>query len=1011
MFLQRHRTEGRLKPSSCPPPLFPVVFPIQSGRIFHGNQCIHEKINHCPAFLLLFQIEKASNPIRSTQTPTSAVIDNPKKKHTQPPTTADGETPRKGPIDPKEKAIRYKAFRHIFTEKEIAKGLDEKTILKKLRRSKNLAGRYQQYVEMMEDSGGRKRIYPWHNPFNKVLFWTVYWTPKMLKWSSLVLLLLLVINYIPGPTQHIIEVIVARAIYDTAPVDRLPDSLETYAHSAQIVDLHGTAIKSYGKRQVTQQIPEKAQKAVLACEDHYLLPHPNHPWYVNAFLVHPGVSWPNIAGAVVDLFRGHRRGASTIVMQNAKKIIGNTKRSVANKLEEIILSYMMVTKFGKEKNLNFYVNTVPVGANIYGFPAAAANYFKKDLSQLNYQQLVAIGAFIPNHHRQIAFYEILKGRSLAELGEDLARHAKSAINKVNLALAHLRGLGEISEAEYRAWLLSDEESIRRIGFRDFRSPLYGEEEWTSWNVIKEVTSRSYRINGREVSGTQLILDERGDVVIETAVNLQLVEKIKQSIADYLGSSAFVNALRRSNQNSWQRDQEQYLLRKIEPPYSDFESFMEFLRRHLNVGVIAINQKGEVVAYVGGKEFLKNGTEENGLFTEPEVAPAEEDANNVIIDLMNKQAKISPSSTIKPLIAYFSMLAGNVKMEHTFTDRPLEYKYLKDEGRQVWLPRNWYDYDAAHPMGHNYSLLEAQVISINTIFARLFTNRPVRDAMLAAFDEIGLDYNKEDAKYWPFGIGASDVPVQQWLGVYNAFLDGNYRAPSFVKRITVNGEVVYQRDTDTAHHPTPFLDAKKEREEEMRALYEICNRGTASSMKTEFTYHKNLVSGKTGTAPNERSALFISHFNPYRDRTRYPEHNLTMLVAVTTNTGGHKSVGSSSLAPAKIAGMVYSHLFQQELQRMMDTKLEDAKRTNTHFRNNHVYWGNVNRYLDSLMNGKCGTTFIHENVIGVDGYGEALEQILNSTNQIYTGRDTIFQQLVQYYCDQAKTVKMEPAAAP
>ena len=92
--------------------------------------------------------------------------------------------------------------------------------------------------------------------------------------------------------------------------------------------------------------------------------------------------------------------------------------------------------------------------------------------------------------------------------------------------------------------------------------------------------------------------------------------------------------------------------------------------------------------------------------------------------------------------------------------------------------------------------------------------------------------------------------------------------------------------------------------------------------------------------------------------------------------------------------------------MMDEKIETAKREDTHFRNNHVYWANVNRYMDHLLNQKCGKSYIHENVIGVDGFAEALGQILNSNNKIYTGRDSIFNQLVQYYCDQEKVVKMK-----
>ncbi|MGV1098605.1 transglycosylase domain-containing protein [Thiovibrio sp. JS02] len=931
----------------------------------------------------------------------------PKSPRKAPPKAAP-HGPPKGNFDPKEQAIKYKAYRHIFSDKDIEKGLDEKTIIRKIKKSKSLAGRYQQYVEMLEDESRGGKVYPWQNPFNKILFWTAYWIPRFFKWGALIAFTLLFINYIPGPTQHIIELLVIRSVYDTAPIERLPDSLESYAHSANIRDSNGTIIKSYGKRRVTQQLPESAQKALLACEDHYFLPHPNNPWYVNTFLIHPGVSWLNLVGAVKDTLMGTPRGASTIVMQNAKKILGNQERTIAHKLEEIIIAYMMVSKFGKEKNLNFYINTVPVGANIYGFPAAAGSYFKKDLEELNMQQLVAIGSFIPNHNRQVAFYEIVKGRSFAELSPSLLGHAKSAINKINLALTHLREQEEITEEQYRNWLLDDEESIRRIGFRDFRSPLYGEEEWTSWNVIKEVTSQTYKVNGREVSGTQLLLDEKGDVVIETGVDLALIEKMKETINEFLQSSYYRSILEANNAQTWQLDRERYLSRNLTPPYTDFASFMDYLQRHINVGIIAVDQKGEVIAYVGGKEFLQSREESEALEDE---APPEKNHDAVIIDLMNKKAKITPSSTIKPVIAYYAMTVNNSKLHSRFADKPLEYRYVESEGRQVWLPRNWYDYSGARPLGREYDLMEAQVISINTIFARLYTNSQLRTAMLLDFDEVGLDYSKEDAKYWPFGIGASDVSVQQWLGIYNAFLDGQYRQPSFVKRVLINGKPIYDRNQDERFAPVPLFDSKKEREEEMSVLYEICNRGTASSMKTEFKYHKNLVSGKTGTAPMNKSALFISHFNPYRNRQTHADRNMTMLIAVTTNSGGYKSVGTSGHAPVQIAGRIYNHLFQSELQEMLDRNIDKARRDNAHFRNNHVYWANVNRYMDTLLNDKCGANFIHENILGIDGYEEALEQILNGNNRIYSGRDQVFSQLVQYYCDQEKVVKMGTTPAP
>ena len=910
------------------------------------------------------------------------------------------------PHDPAQLAIKYKAFSHIFTSRDVKKGLKHNDLLRKLKKSKKLEGTYLDYLEGVKNDPHAKMLFPWDSPYRRFFYLVRIWLPTISKWGLIFLTSLIVFNYMPGPTQHIVELVVARTIYDTSRgVERLPQNLESYAHSAKIVDARKAVLKTYGKRQVTQSIPDNAKRVLLACEDHYFLPHDRNPWYVNAFLVHPGVSWFNLVGAVKDSLMGNVRGASTIVMQNAKKILGNRQRTIANKLEEIIVAYIMVSRFGKERNLDFYINTVPVGSNIYGFPAAARNYFRRDLEDLNEQQLAAIGSFIPNHNRQRAFYQIVQGKNFNELSPSLLHHAKSAINKVNLALTFLHDRDEINDAQFANWWLTDEESIRRIGFRGFRSPLYGQEEWATWNVIREVCSRNYKIGERSVSGAQLLLDERGDVVIETGVNLDLVGQIKDVVGEFLVSPHFKNVLRSRNVNSWEKDLALYKARNIAPPYQDFEGFMKYLYRHINVGVVVINQDAEIVAYVGGKEFFQGENDET---------ERDDDEPRIIIDLMNRQATIPPSSTIKPIISYYAMIAANADLETTYADKPMEFKYVESAGKEVWLPRNWYQYDERGSgmnryMGKKYNLLEAQVLSINTIFARLYSNRSVRNSMLLGLDKIGLKYNRDDARYWPFGIGASDVPVRPWLGIYNAFLDGYYRQPNFVKRVTVDGAVIYDRRSDPERQPELLFDAKRERENEMFALYEVCNRGSGASMKNDFKYHKNLVSGKTGTAPSGQSALFVSHFNPYRNRQKNQSKNMTMIVAVKTNTGGVKSVGTSTQGPTIIAGRIYDYLFRKELQEMMDEKIEAAKQSNAHFRDNHLYWANVNRYMEHLLNGKYKGKEIYKQIIGVDGYREALEQILNSNNKIYTGRDDLFYQLVRYYCDQDKVVKMRVPA--
>ena len=182
---------------------------------------------------------------------------------------------------------------------------------------------------------------------------------------------------------------------------------------------------------------------------------------------------------------------------------------------------------------------------------------------------------------------------------------------------------------------------------------------------------------------------------------------------------------------------------------------------------------------------------------------------------------------------------------------------------------------------------------------------------------------------------------------------------------------------------------------------------SASIKKQFKYHKNLVSGKTGTAPNSRASLFVSHFNPYRNRLKYSDDNISMIVIVTTNSGGYKSVGSSTQGPTQIAGKIYDYLFKKELQTMMDRLIEKSKRENTHFRNNHLYWANVNTYMDTLLNKKCGKEPIYNYIQGIDSYQEALEQILNPNIQIYSGKNDLFEKLVEYYCDEKKLVRMSP----
>ena len=754
---------------------------------------------------------------------------------------------------------------------------------------------------------------------------------KTLKWACMGIGAIAAINYMPWSGQHCFEKYAARKIYETSIVQTIPDSPKPYGSSVKIVDANNNRIKSYGTRTFLKDVPEKAKEAVLACEDHYFRRHDNYPWYINAFMVHEGVSPYNICGAMIDTLKGNKRGGSTIEMQNVKNLFLDANRKYSNKIEEIIQAYAISEKFGKDWNLDFYINNISMGNRISGLPAAAKIYFGKKLRDLNLQQLVTLGSFIPNHNRQIALYEIAKGKDITELNTSMKHHVKESINKINSALEHLRSLDEITDKELMTWKIKDEQSIRNMGFIEFNRNYYGIEEWTARNITKEICSNKYEIDGRTVNGRDLLLNEKGHITIETEVDTILISNIKDNITKFLSSKYYNQILRIRNKNTWEKDMQHYRDKGIKPPYDDFEGFMDYLHKHINIGVIAINQHGDIVAYVGGKEFGNQNRLQQDYSQQSKPT-----GRNIIHDLVNQNTKINAGSTIKPIIAYYAMAFGDMDLQTKLRDLPLEHKYHQNEKKKIWMPRNWYEYDEKNPKGKKYSLLDAQVKSINTIFARLYTNSFIRNALLTGFDKVGLEYNKENARWWPYGIGAFDTNVQKWLGIYAAFLDGYYQEPSFVKKILINGETIYDKNEDLTQNPILLFDNEQIRKTEMTALYEICNKGSGTAMKPIFKNYTGLVSGKTGTENEQKSSLFISHFNPYKDRKLHSDKTLTMMVIATTNTGGYKKVGFSTECPVRLAGTIYNGIYQEELEHKIGKVIEQTIEPNPELRNNQVY---------------------------------------------------------------------------
>ena len=127
-----------------------------------------------------------------------------------------------------------------------------------------------------------------------------------------------------------------------------------------------------------EDIPEELVQACVAIED-------------KRFFEHQGVDWITTAKACLSMFFGGSEfGGSTITQQFIKNYYGDDDVTVQRKVMEIFRAIAMEKTYDKEVILEWYLNTVYFGEGCYGIKTAAANYFGKELQDMNVAELASL---------------------------------------------------------------------------------------------------------------------------------------------------------------------------------------------------------------------------------------------------------------------------------------------------------------------------------------------------------------------------------------------------------------------------------------------------------------------------------------------------------------------------------------------------------------------------------------------------------------------------------------------
>lgn len=169
----------------------------------------------------------------------------------------------------------------------------------------------------------------------------------------------------------------------------------------------------------SDKIPQRMKDAVISVEDKRFYKEPL------------GLDPIRIAGSLLANIKGHdiSAGGSGITQQLIKLSVFSTdtsQRTLRRKAQEAWLAMQISRQYSKEQILEFYVNKVYMGYNIFGLGTAASYYFGKSPSKLDLAQTALLAGMLNapikfdpylypqnvQYRRDIVLYAMLKNNKI-----------------------------------------------------------------------------------------------------------------------------------------------------------------------------------------------------------------------------------------------------------------------------------------------------------------------------------------------------------------------------------------------------------------------------------------------------------------------------------------------------------------------------------------------------------------------------------------------------------------------
>lgn len=569
-----------------------------------------------------------------------------------------------------------------------------------------------------------------------------------------------------------------------------------------------------------QSISPFVVKALVATED-------------ARFYEHRGVDMRGLLRVIVKtilLQDESSGGGSTLSQQLAKNLFPRqTHRFMStpiNKIREMIIAIRLESVYSKDEIIGLYLNTVPMGGNIYGIERASRVFFNKGSGDLKMEEAA-----------------VLVGMLKANTTYNPARSPQRSLQRRNVVLRQMLKEGYITPQEadsvkWRPLILSYNKNRAGQGIAPYLREYLRKEllKWTETHLDEDEKPYDLYTDGLKIYTT---IDSRIQLEAERAVRTQMT-KLQRVFDSHWrnqnpwgsNTSVISSAMKKSDRYSILQaaGKSEEAIREAfnkKRPMTVFTwggnrqrtmsplDSIKYYQKILNTGLISIEPAtGHVKAWVGG-------------------------IHHQVFKYDHVLSKRQAGSTFKPIL-YTAALERGIDPCVLIENRRVTYPQFEN-----WSPQNS---DGRYT--GKYSMKGALAYSVNTVSAQLMMQTGISQTISLAH-RMGI--TSEIPTVPSISLGAASMSLLELVGAYTVFANtGRLVKPISITQIkNRDGNVIYAAKESDG---TQVISARNAATmlEMMRGVVDA---GSASRLKTDFGLSMDMA-GKTGTTQNQADGWFI-----------------------------------------------------------------------------------------------------------------------------------------------------------